>query len=269
MGGLRKVGNWEGAPRDNQKSRLYDAEGVGPASKAAAKYLHNGPTVRSTGNVSIEACQSYLDHVLTAAWFQRRWGRRTVNIVHKVYGSATGGHGLIALPPWSRTESVILHELAHCLTDSGRWASHGPEFAGLLLTLVKHVQGAEAAKEQRAKFRQYKVRYNMAAVPAPTRPVVARSEQQSKARAAAKAEKDRAARVARQRLDNIANRREAAALIRTAVEAGWYGPPGTPARRQALATARTMEFPGKSKHVLAVREAEEEARREERRAAHG
>lgn len=252
--------------RDTQKKRVYDAEDALPsfASKAAERLLRNGPKVASTGNLSIEACQAYVDHVTSSAWFQTRWGKRAFTVRHKVYGKATGGWNRVTLPPWARTEHIILHEIAHSLVPDS-CADHGPEFAATLLTLVRYAMGAEHAATLRASYKEHRVRYRsgMASVPKPgSKPVVPRAEQERKKREAAAAEKQRAAAARKRRLNDPDGRASAVDLLKVAIEEGWYGPPGTPARRQALATLRTLEFPGKSKHVQALWEADAAARRE-------
>lgn len=254
--------------RDNQKKRLYTAEDALPsfASKAADRLLKNGKKVESTGNLSIEACQAYVDHLASSAWFQSRWGRRQFTVRHKTYGRATGGWNRVTLPPWARTEHIILHEVAHSLVPHDA-ADHGPEFAATLLTLVRYAMGAEHAATLRESYREHRVKYRagMASVPKPgTHSVVPRGEQEAKKRAAAQAEKERAAEARKRRLNSAERREDAAALLRTAIEEGWYGPTGSTTRRQALGVVRTLEFPGKSKHVQALWEAEDARRREER-----
>lgn len=257
--------------RDNQKKRVYDAEDALPsfASKAAERLLRNGPKVASTGNLSIEACQAYVDHITSSAWFQTRWGKRAFSVRHKVYGRATGGWNKVTLPPWARTEHIILHEMAHSLVPDS-CADHGPEFAATLLTLVRYAMGAEHAATLRASYKEHRVKYRsgVASVPKPgSKPVVPRAEQQRRAAAKKAEEKAAEAERLRRRLNNPEVRAAAAQTIKQAVEDGWYGPPGSPARRQALATARTIEFPGKSKTVVALWAARDAEAREARLAA--
>lgn len=232
------------SPRDNQKQRLYDAEsGSGPKSKVAEKLLTNGKRVESTGSVSIEACQSYVDYVTTAAWFQSRWGRRHFTVRHKVYGRATAStwSGHISLPPWSREETAILHEIAHHLT-SDRYADHGPEFAGVLLTLVRYMKGAEAAKMLRASFRRHRVKVSMATVPKPgSHKVTPRGEQKKRVNEVATRQKKREEEQEVARLRTIASKRFAAQVIRQQIEDGVFGEPRSKARNAALATARELE----------------------------
>lgn len=155
--------------RDTQKSRVYAAEDVlrGRASATARRLLLDTPRVPSTGSVTIEACQQYVDHLTQSAWFQRRWGYRHYRVRHKAYGKATCSYGsVISVPPWARDESVLLHEVAHGLVG-GQCADHGPEFAGVLLALVEHRMGKDAATMLRAAYKDKRVRQNRKALPTP------------------------------------------------------------------------------------------------------
>jgi hypothetical protein len=242
--------------RDNQRARLYDAEHViknSITSKAARKYLidearlipqngwYMGPVIRKDKNgkdkgysPSIEDCQRYIDHVVRTAWFQRRFGQRTFIAVWKASGKATAStNGRIALPPWSRTEGVILHEMAHMLRTEGAW--HGEQFAAILLTLVRHQMGSEKAAALRASFREHRVKVKTSAVPKPTLPVVSATERRQ--RVAAKQERMDA------RRHMSVPRLHAANVLRTLILAGTLGAVGSKPRRYAQDVARVIEAP--------------------------
>lgn len=170
-----------GQPRDSQRSRLYDAEHVLRGlrvSTAATRHLTD--SVRSSNRYvlrdgqpqalyypSTESVQDYVDAVTATAWFRRRWGYHRIDVTHAHGGSSHGGFGHIEMGvEHRRSEAVILHEIAHNLSPF-TYAFHGPEFAGVLVTLVKHVMGAEHAKALRESFKAKRVRVSMAAVPAP------------------------------------------------------------------------------------------------------
>lgn len=215
-------------PRDNQRQRVYDAEpALDPFSSKAGKHMLSAERL-STGNVSIPAVQTYVDDLCRANWFQSRWGRVSRYVRHKAYGRATGGGYNITLPPWGRQERVILHELAHTLTPS-KYAAHGPEFAGVLLTLVQFQLGAEARRALRAEFTEHRVRVSLVAVPDPgAHRVVTATE--------------RAAKVAveRQREVTTAQREVAADILRRAAAQGLFGPAGRKPRVHALEAARRL-----------------------------
>jgi hypothetical protein len=104
------------APRDTQRARLYRAED----EVAVGRSL---PT--------LERLQAYVEEVRAAAWFVARWGERSFE-VRPGFGhrhATADRDGRLQLPRWSRTELVVLHEMAHPLTPAG-YAPHGPEFAG-------------------------------------------------------------------------------------------------------------------------------------------
>ncbi len=234
-------------PRDTQRQRVYDAEGVLRTirtDKAARRLLvdearllvqtgwHAGPIARDgkTYAPSIDDCQRYVDEVLRGAYVQRRWGQRTLTVGWKASGSdtCTGTH--LALPPWSRHESVILHEIAHALTPD-KYAAHGPEFAGVLLSLVRHRMGAEAGTRLCEAFRAQRARVSVAAVPAPTQPVVTAADR------AAKAER------LEERLTRPSYRRAAADTVKALAGRQVqpvFGDVGSKSRRYAQDTARAL-----------------------------
>lgn len=171
-----------GQPRDSQRQRLYDSEHVlrGVRASTAAK-RHLTDSVRHSDvrviypdgtrgalyYPSVESTQDYVDAVLASAWFRRRWGMRSITVGHSHGRGSSGGYGEVSMGvEHRRSEEVILHEIAHNLS-SFSCAYHGPEFAGVLLTLVKHVMGAEHAATLRASYRLHRVRYSLSQVPAP------------------------------------------------------------------------------------------------------
>lgn len=241
-------------PRDTQKQRLYKAEdriGYRRVSKAAKTHLVDTETAWHGSHPSMAAAQAYVDAVLSARWFQSRWGQKKIEVVHGHGGShaSTWGHTLSVHTDHRKCETSILHEIAHCLTPGYRYADHGPEFAGVLITLIRHQMGKEHADEMKASFREHRVKFNMKAVPAPgSKPVVTKTEKVAKERAAAKAQN--AQRLAEQRAAaerdqrrrvGYTGRHEAADVIRANVKTGLFGPSGSKPRTHALATARALE----------------------------
>lgn len=163
----KRTDRW-GRPWDMQKQRLYDAEYFTQHSAAWTRIVVGGKKY-STGNIHIDAINEYLDHLTAMAWFQRRWGPWDIEARHKAGGSAYGkqlrdGAGEIMLPVFARDEPVVLHEVAHCLTPR-HFASHGPEFAGVYLELIRYRVGKEAYDLVRSKFNEKpRVRYNRTAI---------------------------------------------------------------------------------------------------------
>lgn len=203
-------------PRDTQRQRVYDGQVHCPMGLPL-------PTV--------PGLQTYVDGLLASRWFQARWGRWGRIEVRSGAGRRSAcaeGRHTIKMPLWSRHERVTLHEVAHCLTPS-RYASHGPEFAGVMLALVRHQMGDEAARALREGFRTTRARVSFAAVPAPTKPVVSATAAREQKRVAANRPPTRMAAL------------DAADVLRRAIKDGWYGAPGTKSRNAALATARELE----------------------------
>lgn len=198
-----------GQPRDNQRQRLYDAERVlrgrrvSPAAKRCLKdterhdwlltedpnavlestedqwpiYRHEDGTeerLRPKKYVpmrypSTRAVQAYLDEVTSAAWFIRRWGR--YRLTYRNGKGSHGGYGSLTVSrEHRRSEAVILHEVAHNLCDLYRYAYHGPEFAAILLTLVRYQMGKQHADDLKASFAKHRVKYRagVKAVPKPS-----------------------------------------------------------------------------------------------------
>jgi putative metallohydrolase (TIGR04338 family) len=245
-----------GQARDNQRQRLYDAEDAIRdlrVSRTATKHLVDTQHVAGWGVIedgksvqmkcpTVAATQAYVDAVTSAAWFQSRWGRRKITVVagrgsHGAYGEITVSQ------VHRRSEVVILHEIAHCLTGYHH-AHHGPEFAGVLLTLVRYQMGKTHADTLRASFKAKRVRYTMADVPKPGHPVVTQAERSRQAAAAKRQEKAQAEsqrEAAQRRLVGYTARHQAAEAIRANVKAGRFGPSGSKPRTHALATARALE----------------------------
>lgn len=135
-------------PRDNQRQRLYNAE-TALAGVAFGRRLE-----------TVAELQAYVDGLLGTRWFRARWGRWGRIVVTAGRGRRSAcAHGQheIRIPRWARSELVVLHEVAHCLTDA-RAAAHGPEFAGVMLALVRQFMGPGAAASLRSSFRSHRVR---------------------------------------------------------------------------------------------------------------
>ena len=142
----------EPRPRDSQRARLYRAEG----SVDAGRRLPTVPRM-----------QAWVDALCATAWFVDRWGARALE-VRPGYGhrraTADPVTGVLQMPTWARSELVLLHEVAHCLTPL-TCASHGPEYAGVLLALARRGMGPGTAQLLEDAFARERVRWTLAAVP--------------------------------------------------------------------------------------------------------
>ena len=142
-------------PRDSQRARLYRAEGEVDTGRRL-------PTV--------DKMQAYVDGLLCADWFLTRWGERTLE-VRPGFGhrrATANEHGVLQMPKWARTELVLLHEVAHCLTPV-TVASHGPEYAGVLVALARRAMSPGTAQSLEDAFARHRVKWTLAAVPLPAR----------------------------------------------------------------------------------------------------
>jgi putative metallohydrolase (TIGR04338 family) len=140
-------------PRDSQRSRLYRAEDdVGPGRRL--------PTV--------PVLQAFVDELAASDWFTARWGARSFDVRpgHGHRRATADRNGVLQLPLWSRTELVVLHEVAHCLTPV-EYAAHGPEYAGVFLSVVRRRLTPATAQTLEDAFARHRVRWSMAAVPRP------------------------------------------------------------------------------------------------------
>lgn len=146
--------------KDSQKSKLYAAE---------QEYLRVHPADKYLGD--IDACQKFVDSVLARKYVQKHYPRHTsIKVVgipakHR-WAHAYNSQGRIELGTgpaarWSRTNSVVLHEIAHILAYRNvteHIGNHDWGFAATFLDLVRNVMGADAAKALRKGYRVYRVR---------------------------------------------------------------------------------------------------------------
>jgi len=139
-------------PRDSQRARLYRAEGEVDAGRRLA---------------TVERMQAWVDGLVATDWFVARWGVRSFE-VRPGFGhrraTADTVNGVLQMPKWARSELVLLHEVAHCLTPA-TFASHGPEYAGVLLALARRGMGPGTAQRLEDAFAVERVRWTLAAVP--------------------------------------------------------------------------------------------------------
>ena len=143
-------------PRDSQRARLYRAEDeVGSGRRL--------PTV--------PLLQAYVDDLGGTEWFRSRWGPRRFDVRpgHGHRRATADRDGVLQMPRWARTEVVVLHEVAHCLTPA-TFAAHGPEYAGVLLSLVRRAVDPGSAQRLEDAFARHRVRWTLTAVPLPGHP---------------------------------------------------------------------------------------------------
>jgi putative metallohydrolase (TIGR04338 family) len=145
-------------PRDSQKSRLYKAERE--ALNQRSKRLE------TVGEIS-----KFVDRIKKRATIKRRYGPELRSSIFIGDGrgkrNAGGDRFGIYMPKWSRTEYIVLHEMAHCIAcrKYGRYniAAHGREYAAVYIDLVRFMLGKEAGDALKAAFRDRRVKYRRTA----------------------------------------------------------------------------------------------------------
>ena len=166
----------DSAARDTQRSKVYAAEQfvrtlfdrAAEHGSQAVEFFGTQLTLPPEGRFgSVPAVQRYVDEVLTLPAVQRQWpavppltvrARRAATAAH--YQNRDGA-GVIAVPDrdtadWAMRELVVLHEVAHHLSDTQ--PAHGPEFVATMCTLAELVMGPELGHVLRAVYAKEGVR---------------------------------------------------------------------------------------------------------------
>jgi putative metallohydrolase (TIGR04338 family) len=162
-------------PRDGQRARVYAAEQF-------VRTLFDRAAERGTRSVdffgtqltlppearfaTVESVQTYVRDVLALPAVRSRWpaaqvptvrGRRGVTAAHYEYD---GSVATIAVPDrgttWALRELVVLHELAHHLSQAE--PPHGPDFVAAFGELADAVMGPEVGHVLRVVYAKEGVR---------------------------------------------------------------------------------------------------------------
>jgi putative metallohydrolase (TIGR04338 family) len=161
--------------RDAQRAKVYAAEEfvrtmfdrAGEHGNRVVDFFGTQLTLPPEGRfASAPAVQSYVDDVLTHPGVRRRWpaarpltvrARRGATAAHY---ERSGDGATIAVPDrrstWALRELVVLHEIAHHLTDAE--PPHGPEFVATFCELAEAVMGPEVAHVLRVVYAKEGVR---------------------------------------------------------------------------------------------------------------
>jgi putative metallohydrolase (TIGR04338 family) len=173
--------------RDNQRQRVYDAEGAAFLGiKRASQTKDNNHRVVAWGNatpeyysnldplpedISNERVQKLIDKVFGSKYVKRKWEQKQhiFPLVKTARSDATRGcadyaAGTIVLPmlKYHRRQSYIIHECAHFITNhyyGSDIAAHGWQFCDIYLDLVRHFMGKEAYEALKSEFQFEGVRY--------------------------------------------------------------------------------------------------------------
>ena len=162
--------------RDTQRSKVYAAEQfvrtlfdrAGEHGSQAVEFFGTQLTLPPEGRFgSVPAVQRYVDDVLRLPAVRRHWpvvppltvrARRAATAAHYEHRDGTG---VIAVPDrgtadWAMRELVVLHEVAHHLSDAQ--PPHGPEFVATMCTLAELVMGPELGHVLRVVYAKEGVR---------------------------------------------------------------------------------------------------------------
>ena len=142
---------------------------VGPGDRAGVRLYRAEDEIGAGRRLpTVEVLQAYVDDLGAAEWFRSRWGARAFDVRpgHGHRRATADGNGVLQMPRWARTELVLLHEVAHCLTPT-MFAAHGAEFAGVLLSLVRRAVDPATAQRLEDAFARNRVRWTLVGVPLP------------------------------------------------------------------------------------------------------
>jgi putative metallohydrolase (TIGR04338 family) len=152
-------------PRDSQKSKVYRAE------RLAWWGAQDSPYLPDDEFRTVAQCLALVDQITSSRWWKNRCRIGTVKVFdgrgtrfaragHFGYRSRGKNGWGINLPRWSRSKPVILHELAHIMTN-GWHRGHGRHFCRNYLALVSRWMGKEAAAELRSAFKTCRVKWHV------------------------------------------------------------------------------------------------------------
>jgi putative metallohydrolase (TIGR04338 family) len=161
--------------RDIQRSKVYAAEEfvrtlfdrAGEHGNRAIEFFGTNLTLPPEARFSsVETVQRYVDDVLALGSVRARWPdaasltvrpRRGLTAAHY---ERDGDAAVIAVPErrttWALRELVVLHEVAHHLSDTD--PPHGPEFVATFCELAQAVMGPEVAHVLRVVYAKEGVR---------------------------------------------------------------------------------------------------------------
>ncbi|MCW2688463.1 MAG: hypothetical protein JWR37_3353 [Mycobacterium sp.] len=162
-------------PRDSQRAKVYAAEEfvrtlfdrASEHGSRAVDFFGTQLTLPPEARFgSVPAVQRYVDEVLALARVRERWPEVDPLTV-RARRAATAAHyerrddvAVIAVPErgttWAMRELVVLHEIAHHLSDVN--PPHGPEFVAVFGELAGLVMGPEVAHVLRVVYAKEGVR---------------------------------------------------------------------------------------------------------------
>ena len=146
-------------PRDSQRERVYESERAALLDDT----LMSHKDLQNLLN-RIAKSKSWQNKVFTSGWPRNiptiRFSPRGNGGGH--YAPWEGYYGTIMLTPTGCTRRLLMHELAHHVTEHAHYraAWHGWEFCAIELQLVSRWMGADEARRLKAEFRKRKVKFS-------------------------------------------------------------------------------------------------------------
>jgi hypothetical protein len=112
--------------KDYQRQRLYNAE------RKFGRWFEGSPLTRRIE--AVPDIQQYVDDLVRKPEFRARFTQTAITVHDGRRRRKAGGSiGNIWMPRWSRSVLIILHEVAHGLSEY----NHGPHFCRALSALVE------------------------------------------------------------------------------------------------------------------------------------
>ncbi len=163
------------SPRDTQRAKVYAAEDfvrtlfdrASQHGSRAVDFFGTQLTLPPEARfASTAAVQRYVDDVLVLPAVRQRWPRiepltvRARRAETAAHYERRDGVATIAVPQraanWAMRELVVLHEIAHHLSDVE--PPHGPQFVAVFCELAELVMGPEVGHVLRVVYAQEGVR---------------------------------------------------------------------------------------------------------------
>lgn len=147
--------------RDTQRARVYAAERRAFVPPGTG---HIRETPRDFEDV--RHADEYIETIRTSKWLATHYPRAAMSPVRIISGRGCNAtESRIMLARWGLVKWVVLHELAHTVTDRHHryetLPGHGREFARIYLALVRRWMGVAEYEKLRAAFKMYKVKYSL------------------------------------------------------------------------------------------------------------
>ncbi len=139
--------------RDSQRSKVYKAEKV---------LLPLAAPLREVKDVECFIKKQMARKAITRRYPSATRATEVKDGRGRRHACAFGGYA-ISLPIWARNEAIVIHEMAHIVTNrhygERGLASHGWQFCAVFLDLVRFIMGNEAHDALKVSFKANKVRF--------------------------------------------------------------------------------------------------------------